>query len=357
MKHFAATIIHWQLHHGRHDLPWQQTRDPYARWVSEVMLQQTQVLHVIPYYLRFMAHFPTVSALAEAPLEEVLKLWAGLGYYARARHLYCAAQWVCQHHHGCVPTDPAHLVRLPGIGRSTAAAIATFCGETPHAILDGNVKRLLTRVFAIPGVPSNSAVHRQLWQLAESLLPTQQGATYIQGLMDLGATLCTPRHPQCTICPLHSTCQAHQQGREAHFPNTRPRPKLPQQSTRMLLLRAPDGRFLVEKRPLKGIWGGLWCFPQVDLIRDCVEQARTQWGLFAREEDRLATLQHTFTHFRLTIEPHLLQVDLSRSPPISCTDTRSWFTLQQLHTEATPVPVRKLVRLLHNHPACADPCG
>ncbi len=351
MEHFAATIIHWQKQHGRHDLPWQLTRDPYARWVSEVMLQQTQVVHVIPYYLRFMERFPTVTALTGAPLEEVLKVWAGLGYYARARHLYRAAQWVCTHHQGCVPTDPAHLLRLPGIGRSTAAAIATFCGETPHAILDGNVKRLLTRVFAITGVPSSSAVQRQLWQLAERLLPPQDGAVYIQGLMDLGATLCTARRPLCVDCPLQSICQAHQLGQQDYFPTARPRRKLAQKSTRMLLLRTPDGRFLVEKRPSSGLWGGLWCFPQLDPILDPLQQAREKWGLFTREVERLATLRHTFTHFHLDIEPHLLQVDLAHSLPISCTDDKNWFTLRQLQREATPVAVRKLVRLLQSHPA------
>ncbi len=357
LKHFADTIIQWQKQHGRHDLPWQQTRDPYTRWVSEVMLQQTQVAHVIPYYLRFMALFPTVTALADAPIEEVLKVWAGLGYYARARHLYRAAQWVCLHHQGVVPTDPALLLQLPGIGRSTAAAIATFCGEPPHAILDGNVKRLLSRVFAIAGSPSSSAVQRQLWELAESLLPIQQGAAYIQGLMDLGATLCTARRPLCNACPLQRTCQANQLGQQAHFPTARSRPKLAQKFTRMLLLQTPEGKFLVEKRPSSGLWGGLWCFPQLDPVQDPVQQSQEKWGLFTRRGDQLATLRHTFTHFHLDIEPHLLHVDLVRSAPVPCTDAFNWFTLQQLQSEATPVAVRKLVRQLQKHPACALSSG
>lgn len=351
IEHFAQAIIHWQTHHGRHDLPWQQTRNPYCRWVSEVMLQQTQVVSVIPYYLRFMERFPHVDALAAAPLNTVLTYWAGLGYYARARHLHRTAQWVRDHHQGVFPTDPTLLQRLPGIGRSTAAAIATFAGETPYAILDGNVKRLLTRFFAIAGFPSQAAVERQLWQLAEQLLPAQQGATYIQGLMDLGATLCTARHPQCDCCPLKTGCKAWQLGQQENFPTPRSRGTLPHKSTRMLLVRALDGRFFLEKRPPSGLWGGLWCFPQLDPLLDPVQQTRMKWGLITRVGACLPPLRHTFTHFHLDIEPQLLLVNHEQSSLGLCAENTGWFTLSQLHSEATPVAVRKLGKLLQALPA------
>src|ERR1700682_5011018 len=258
---FSEKLIAWQRRHGRHDLPWQGTRDPYRIWLSEVMLQQTQVATVVPYYERFIARYPGFSELARASEDEVLKLWSGLGYYARGRNLLLAARAVAAR--GEFPRTADEIAELPGVGRSTAAAIAAFAFGERAAILDGNVKRVLARCFGIEGWPGEAAVGRALWSVAERLLPKRGLEAYTQALMDLGATVCTSRQPKCDACPVRSICTARKQGRVADIPARRPRRVLPRRSVTWLVLRH-EGGVLVERRPAPGIWGGLWCFPELE---------------------------------------------------------------------------------------------
>ena len=251
---FASRLIRWHKRHGRHDLPWQNTTDPYRVWLSEIMLQQTQVATVIPYYRRFLERFPQLADLAAAPVDEVMALWSGLGYYARARNLHAAARAVIAEHGGVFPRDPAAIAQLPGIGRSTANSIATFCFGAHAPILDGNVKRVLCRAFGIEGFPGSGAVEKRLWALAEELMPARQGAIYNQAQMDLGATLCTRSRPRCEDCPLAGLCVARSTGRTTELPEAKPRRAIPQRHATLLVLL--DGkRVLLETRPPSGIWG------------------------------------------------------------------------------------------------------
>ncbi len=254
MNDFAKRLIAWHRRHGRHDLPWQRTRDPYRIWLSEIMLQQTQVDTVIPYYRRFLARFPDAGSLARASLEDVLRLWAGLGYYSRARNLHRTARAIRDEHGGTFPEQRIALQSLPGIGRSTAAAIAAFAFGAREAILDGNVKRVLARHFAVSGLPGNTALENTLWTLAASLVPERAVETYTQALMDLGATVCTRSLPGCEHCPLAWSCVAFARGRVAAYPTPRPRRTTPVRSVAMLLLLR-EGKILLEKRPPSGIWG------------------------------------------------------------------------------------------------------
>ncbi|MDR1994083.1 A/G-specific adenine glycosylase [Azonexus sp.] len=331
---FADHLVAWQKTAGRHDLPWQNTRDPYRVWLSEIMLQQTQVTTVIPYYQRFLARFPDIQALAAAPVETVMEHWAGLGYYARARNLHRCAREVVAHHSGRFPASAAGLEELPGIGRSTAAAVAAFAFGERAAILDGNVKRVLCRYFAIDGFPGTAAVHRQLWQLAESLLPQRDIEAYTQGLMDLGAGTCTRSRPACERCPLTAGCQARQQGRQATLPTARPRPAIPERTATFVLLR--DGaRLLLERRPPVGLWGGLLVPPE-----GAVDAVLARLGLRARDCRSLPPLRHSFTHFRLTLEPVLCDVEAApRLAEPGC----EWVALEQAATAGVPTPIRKLL--------------
>jgi A/G-specific adenine glycosylase len=332
---FAEVLIAWQKSAGRHDLPWQNTRDPYRIWLSEIMLQQTQVATVIPYYQRFLASFPDVGALAAAPVEMVMEHWAGLGYYARARNLHRCAQQVVAAHGGRFPGSAAELEALPGIGRSTAAAVAAFAFGERAAILDGNVKRVLCRQFAVPGFPDAAKVHQQLWELAESLLPEGDIEAYTQGLMDLGAGTCTRSRPACARCPLTSTCLARQQGLQAALPEARPRAAVPERSTGFVLIRQGQ-RVLLERRPPSGLWGGLLVPPE-----GRPEAVLARLGLQALSQQALPPLRHAFTHFRLTLEPVLCEV------PESCFVAEpglEWVELAQAATAAVPTPIGKLLR-------------
>ena len=332
---FADRLIAWQKTAGRHDLPWQNSRDPYRVWLSEIMLQQTQVTTVIPYYQGFLARFPDVRALAAAPVEIVMKHWAGLGYYARARNLHRCAQEVVARHGGQFPASVAGLEALPGIGRSTAAAVAAFAFGERAAILDGNVKRVLCRYFAIAGFPGTAAVQRQLWQLAESLLPQRDIELYTQGLMDLGASICRRVRPLCECCPLTADCQARQQGRQTTLPTARPRPALPERTATFVLLR--DGaRLLLERRPPVGLWGGLLVPPE-----GAVDVILARHGLRARSCRPLPPLRHTFTHFRLTLEPVLCDVETT---PQLAEPGCAWMVLEEAATAGVPAPIGKLIR-------------
>lgn len=339
---FAHRLIAWQHVHGRHGLPWQGVVDPYAVWLSEIMLQQTQVRTVIPYYARFMARFPDLASLAAAPEDAVLTLWSGLGYYARGRNLHAAAKQVMSEHGGRFPRDFAAIQALPGIGRSTAAAIAALAFGERRAILDGNVKRLFCRLFEVEGWPGERAVEQRLWALAEALLPETDIETYTQGLMDLGATLCQRAKPACGRCPYTDDCLAHRQGRVAELPTPRPRKALPEKATTMLVL-LHGGDILLEKRPSNGIWGGLWSLPQCPPQSDPVGAARAL-GYVADLLEELPEFDHCFSHFRLLIAPRRLAV--VRRPDGAEEPGRVWLPLADAAQAAVPTPVRKIIESL-----------
>ncbi|MFC3149046.1 A/G-specific adenine glycosylase [Piscinibacterium candidicorallinum] len=334
---FAQAVVAWQRTHGRHDLPWQGSTDPYRVWVSEIMLQQTQVSTVIPYYLRFMARFPDVLALADAPDDEVMQHWAGLGYYSRARNLHAAARDVRDRFGGQFPTDPEALQSLRGIGRSTAAAIAAFSANARAAILDGNVKRVLARVFAIQGFPGSAPVERQMWALADSLLPAAGDMpAYTQGLMDLGATLCTPKRPRCGECPLADRCEALRQSRVAELPVARPRKTPPRRGAVFWLVVDASGGVLLQKRPPVGIWGGLWSLPQTE-----PGQAAPA-GVDAQRAERFALIEHAFTHFTLEIDVQRVALPAS-SALLAAEPGARWFTPAELAEAGVPKPVRTVL--------------
>jgi A/G-specific adenine glycosylase len=335
--YFTLPLIAWQKRHGRHDLPWQNTRDPYRIWLSEIMLQQTQVGSVIPYYARFLERFPTIADLAAAPIEEVLAHWAGLGYYTRARNLHKAAQQIMAQHGGTFPADFDAILALPGIGRSTAAAISAFAFGARQAILDGNVKRVLARFFCIEGDVSGARGERRLWPLAESLLPAQEMEVYTQGVMDLGATLCKPAQPNCAACPVAPGCQARQQGRALEFPQPRERKVLPEKTTQMLLLVHGEHIWLA-RRPEQGIWGGLLSFLEIDAGADAVAYCRDQLDLRVAPLRAMDRLTHTFTHFKLHITPTVLQVATRQELPGG-----QWLSLEAALATGIPTPVRKLL--------------
>lgn len=344
MNSFPPRLIAWQQKHGRHDLPWQRDRDPYRIWLSEIMLQQTQVSTVIPYYLRFLQRFPDIVTLASAPEEEVLSAWSGLGYYARARNLHKAARTVMTHHEGHFPRHSAEIAGLPGIGRSTAAAIAAFAFGERAAILDGNVKRVFARCFGIEGFPGEKAVERRLWELAEKLLPENDVDAYIQGLMDLGATLCTRSRPGCSRCPMADFCVAHRQNRVGELPTPRPRKSIPRRAVRLLVLQEA-GRVMLERRPPAGIWGGLSSLPE--LPDECDEPSTWIARHFGCRVERLQPLtpfRHAFTHFHLEIMP--LQGEVLGRLPSAHQDRFQWVDASGLEEAALPAPIRKLLTSL-----------
>jgi A/G-specific adenine glycosylase len=328
-------------------MPWRRTRNPYRVWISEVMLQQTRVAAVLPYYRRFVRRFPTVQSLARARAEDVLRLWAGLGYYSRARNLHACARRVVTEHGGGFPRAAQALARLPGIGRSTGAAIAAFCFGERAAILDGNVKRVLARHFGIEGFPGAAAVERRLWQLAGELLPQRCAMpAYTQGLMDLGATVCTRARPRCGACPVASTCVALRTGRVAELPAPRPRKPVPTRRVQMLIA-VHDGAVLVEERPPAGVWGGLLALPQFDSAAALHAALRTLAdGARAR---RLPARRHAFTHFTLEFTPHVVR--LARIAQRAAEPGAVWLPLADIEAAALPTPIRALLREVRATPA------
>jgi A/G-specific adenine glycosylase len=344
---FSARLIGWQRLHGRHDLPWQNTRDAYRIWLSEIMLQQTQVATVIPYYARFLERFPTVDALALAPLDDVMALWAGLGYYSRARNLHRCAVAVLTEHGGKFPSSTDALAELPGIGRSTAAAIASFAFGARATILDGNVKRVLARVFGIEGYPGEKRIENTMWTLAESLLPDathpDDVTAYTQGLMDLGATLCVRGKPDCARCPFAVDCVANVTGRQRELPVSKPKKTVPTRTTWMLVLQ--DGEtVLLEKRPPTGIWGGLWSLPEAADEASLIAVAHGLGG--TSELHRLSPFTHTFTHFKLDIEPRLARAKNANGLGEVPEKVTVWAPLADLDAYGVPAPVRKLLDAL-----------
>ena len=339
----AERLLDWFDRHGRHDLPWQHPRTPYRVWLSEIMLQQTQVSVVIGYFQRFVAALPDLPALAAAPLDQALALWSGLGYYARARNLHAAARICVERHDGELPQDLDALMTLPGIGRSTAGAILSQAWGERAPVLDGNVKRVLCRLQAIEGWPGSTAIEKRLWTLAQSLLPEARMADYTQALMDLGATVCTRANPDCDACPLRGTCRARRQGRAAELPTPRPGKRLPLREAHMLILRDGEGRVLLERRLPVGLWAALWSLPeQPDL-----EHARAWFTRHFRSgfgnAQPLEPLLHGFSHYRLKIQPLLIVVNRPRDA-IADNDGMRWATLSELSGLGLPAPVRKLLQ-------------
>jgi A/G-specific adenine glycosylase len=307
---FAEQVLVWFDQHGRHDLPWQENRTLYRVWLAEVMLQQTQVVTVIPYYQNFLKKFPDHTSLARAPLDEVLKLWAGLGYYSRARNLHKAAVLIDQQHNGQFPEQVEEVLALPGIGRSTAGAVLAQALGQRHAILDGNVRRVLSRYFVIEGWAGKKDVENRLWQKAEICTPNQRLADYTQAMMDLGATVCTRSSPDCEHCPLLNGCMAVKQQRVNELPTPRPKKQIPVKTVRMLLLTNKEGELLLEKRPPSGIWGGLWSLPELALEDDVAQKCEQRWGYQIGNFEDQAGLRHTFSHYHLDITPcraHVIQ--------------------------------------------------
>lgn len=344
---FARRLLRWHDRHGRKDLPWQAQPTPYQVWVSEIMLQQTQVATVIPYYRRFMARFPDPRALATASLDEVLRHWAGLGYYARARNLHRAARQICRDHDGRLPLEREALQALPGIGRSTAGAILALAGGIRAPILDGNVKRVLCRFHGVAGWPGRSAVEKRLWRLAEAHTPRRRVAVYTQAIMDLGALVCTRTTPGCAACPLAARCHAHAADAVGRYPEPRPRRTLPERQTTLLVLEDARGRILLERRPPAGIWGGLWSLPECphppqekEAIHDWCRQ---NLGGSVELHDHGPVLRHSFTHFRLLITPVRGRFMKTAGRVMDGTD-HVWYNADQLEHQALAAPVKRILQ-------------
>ncbi len=338
MGALANAIIKWQKQSGRHDLPWQQTTDPYAIWVSEIMLQQTQVAAVIGYYANFMNRFPTIVALANATQEEVLQSWSGLGYYSRARNLHNSAQMIFDNFDGVFPQDFDDILSLPGIGRSTAAAISTFALNNAQPILDGNVKRVFARHFLIEGWTGSPAIQKELWHLAEQENPTEDAIAYTQGLMDLGSTVCTRSKPKCEQCPIEKSCKARAKDKVHLVPTPKPKKAIPEKETTMLIIRMGN-EVLLEKRPQKGIWAGLWSLPEINMSEIATEAAKQQFNLETEAEEPLEMVNHAFTHYKLAITPQPLIV----TSAISQNPKTIWISIEDAIGAAIPTPVRNIL--------------
>ena len=340
---FSQKLLSWYAQHGRHDLPWQQNRSLYRVWVSEIMLQQTQVATVIPYFERFMARFPDSRSLADAPQDEVLHLWTGLGYYARARNLHKAAQLIRDNYTDQFPEDFESVLALPGVGRSTAGAILAQALGQRHVILDGNVKRVLTRLNAIEGWPGKKDIENQLWELAESITPNDKLTDYTQAIMDLGATVCG-RKSHCSACPMTDICKAYQLDEVALYPTSKPRKTLPVKQTQMLILKNNKGEVLLQQRPPSGIWGGLWSLPEysenkeTNIKRWCEQQL----GLVINEHEKYPVFRHTFSHFHLDITPIVSQVKSPANHVMEATN-RVWYNTLRPESLGLPAPVVKIL--------------
>ncbi|WP_038099051.1 A/G-specific adenine glycosylase [Thioalkalivibrio sp. HK1] len=343
MSDFSKRLLAWYARHGRRDLPWQRDPTPWRVWVSEIMLQQTQVSVVRGYFDRFMARFPDVRALADAPPDDILGEWAGLGYYSRARNLHRAAISVRDRHAGTIPRSFESLLGLPGIGPSTAGAILALAHGDRHPILDGNVKRVLCRYHGIAGWPGQSAIARTLWDLAERHTPHRRVAAYTQAIMDLGATLCVRSHPKCTKCPLTEDCIARRRGLVSDLPTPRPKRTLPLRRTVFLVLRSSQGAFLLERRPPIGIWGGLWCFLECKIDDDPASICQERLGLRLKSKRALAKRVSTFTHFRLEITPIVMEVASDSIDRVADSNERRWYAKASAEDIGLPAPIRRLI--------------
>ncbi len=342
---FSSKVLKWFDSHGRKNLPWQQEISPYRVWVSEIMLQQTQVTTVIPYFERFMERFPDVNALAAADQEDVLHLWSGLGYYSRARNLHKAANYLVAKYDGNFPDSVDTLSELPGIGRSTAGAIASIAMGIKAPILDGNVKRVLARYKAVSGWPGKAAVARQLWIIADEYTPGERTADYTQAMMDLGAIVCTRSKPICEQCPLVKDCLAYKSGVPTRFPEPKPRKQLPEKSVRMLMVVNSFGEVLLEKRPPSGIWGGLWSFPEILPEQELYEETIEKTGLTITDAEEWLPFRHTFSHYHLDITPVKAFIK-AESPSVQENNRWQWYQPDQPAELGLAAPVKKLISQL-----------
>jgi len=358
---FSLRLLDWFDQYGRHELPWQQNVNPYRVWVSEIMLQQTQVKTVIPYYVKFMQSFPTVEDLAKASQEQVLSHWAGLGYYARGRNLHKAAQQIVNDLGGVFPQKFEDIVALPGIGRSTAGAILSIALQQRYAILDGNVKRVLSRYYAVEGWPGEKIIENKLWILADELTPKAHFADYTQAIMDLGATLCTRSKPNCQVCPQQKDCQAFQQNRVAEFPVKKPKKDKPIKEAWLLIQTNENNQVCLSQRPQKGIWGGLWSLPEFANRTACEQFVQSQ-NTSLQTLIEWDTFRHTFSHYHLDIHPVYLNVKQEKIESKGLLSTQvaektqeycaqlatAWYSLDELHNNKVglPAPIKKLITQL-----------
>jgi len=367
---FSNQVIAWYHQQGRKHLPWQQNKTPYSVWVSEIMLQQTQVSTVIPYYQRFMTSFPTIEDLAKADEDNVLHHWTGLGYYARARNLHKSAKLILSEHHGIFPTDIAQVISLPGIGRSTAGAILSLSLNQYHPILDGNVKRVLARNYLVEGYNGLAKFDKALWQLSETLTPSTDTGFYTQAMMDLGATVCTRSKPSCKLCPLTLSCLAHANDKQVEFPQKKPKKKIPEKNTIMVIPRITEAscdKVLMEKRPPTGIWGGLWCFYEVKKLNEIpalLQKLGLKKQTLQTKTQKLSPFRHTFSHFHLDIEPvvvHCIELsanelsanelpinELSKmnNQEVSEPEPQRWYNLHSELSVGFAASTKKLISLL-----------
>lgn len=341
---FPDLVLGWFREHGRKNLPWQQDPTPYRVWISEIMLQQTQVATVIPYYARFMESFIDVQALAAAHIDDVLHHWSGLGYYARARNLHKTASIICAEHGGEIPSDFDSVIALPGIGRSTAGAIFALSRGEQYAILDGNVKRVLARFYAVGGWPGTASVAKQLWGLSEQSTPANDVAAYTQAMMDLGATVCTRTRPGCGDCPLEEHCQAHSLGRETDFPGKRTKRAKPRKTTHMLVIHS-EGAIYLERRPPTGIWGGLWSLPELESVDEITGWCEKTLGVRQFNIEELEKVSHSFTHFDLEISPVVIQIE-NGERAVSDVEGRIWYEPDSPRQVGIAAPVLELIRNL-----------
>ena len=347
---FGQQVVSWYHQQGRKHLPWQQDKTPYRVWISEIMLQQTQVTTVIPYYQRFMESFPTINDLANADEDVVLHHWTGLGYYARARNLHKAAKIMADDYDGSFPEDIEQVIALPGIGRSTAGAILSLALKQHHPILDGNVKRVLARSYLVEGYNGLSKFDKALWQLSEQLTPAIETDSFNQAMMDLGATVCTRSKPNCDDCPIMQSCLAKATDQQTNFPQKKPKKKIPEKKTIMVIPRVTDNhreKVLMEKRPPAGIWGGLWCFYEVDKTAE-IDELMNQLSLKVISSQTLPEFRHTFSHFHLDITPVVVDCKMLEATKINEPNQQKWYNLHQGENVGLAASTQKLLTLLSN---------
>ncbi|TDF34549.1 A/G-specific adenine glycosylase [Alteromonadaceae bacterium M269] len=340
LSYFSSQVVQWFDKYGRKTLPWQHNKTPYRVWVSEIMLQQTQVATVIPYYQRFMERFPEVIDLANAEEDEVLHYWTGLGYYARARNLHKTAKKVCSDYNGIFPETIDEMQELPGVGRSTAGAILSLAGGQAQPILDGNVKRVIARHFAVEGWPGQAKVLQKLWDFSERLTPEENTAKYNQAMMDIGATVCTRSKPQCSLCPVDETCVASENGTQANFPGKKPKKQIPVKSTVMIIPKW-EKSLLLYRRPSSGLWGGLYSFYEAEGIEQ-VEVKAQSLGVAKYELEQLDEFRHTFSHFHLDIRPVLLHLNSAPAMKVQ-SSSEHWFDLNEPSNLGVAAPTKKLL--------------
>ena len=347
-KKFSEQVVSWYHQQGRKHLPWQQNKSPYSVWVSEIMLQQTQVATVIPYYQRFINSFPNIADLAQADEDNVLHHWTGLGYYARARNLHKAAKLIVQNHDGIFPEQIEQVIALPGIGRSTAGAILALALNQHHPILDGNVKRVLARNYLVEGYNGLAKFDKTLWQISETLTPAIDTGFYTQAMMDLGATVCTRSKPNCEMCPLQSSCLAFSSSQQANFPQKKPKKKIPEKSTIMVIPKLTTNtgnKVLMEKRPPVGIWGGLWCFYEVSQY-DEIPALLSRLQLKPLQQHELTAFRHTFSHFHLDIQPLVIDCQKLPAQMIASNNKQYWYDLQVEESVGLAASTQKILTIL-----------